>query len=240
MLHRWNAGYSRAHRGIEHPVVNDPDFTIWNTYGVNAWPTEVLIDPAGNVRGYHSGEGAFAVLEQPIMNLLKDFSAQIDRTPIPINLEAKPIASAFLGFPGTALADEAGGRLFIADSGNNRILVSDFDGKLLSVIGSGAQGSADGAAAEAQFDQPQGLALSDDGKTLYVADTRNHKIRAVDLVAATVGTIAGTGTRLSKPPDPGAVALTTDLASPWGIQLIGGTLYIAMAAPHRRRHCHFD
>ena len=30
---------------IEHPVVNDREFRIWRRYGVQAWPTQVLIDP---------------------------------------------------------------------------------------------------------------------------------------------------------------------------------------------------
>ena len=43
----------------------------------------------------------------------------------------------------------------------------------------------------AQFSHPQGMARF--GETLYVADTANHAIRVVDLEAATVETIAGTG-----------------------------------------------
>lgn len=38
-----------------------------------------------------------------------------------------------------------------------------------------------------------GLAVSDDGNTLYVADTGNNRIRAIDLKAGTVSTIAGSG-----------------------------------------------
>lgn len=38
-----------------------------------------------------------------------------------------------------------------------------------------------------------GLAVSADGKTLYVTDTGNNRIRAIDLVAGTVVTIAGSG-----------------------------------------------
>ncbi|HEX2869201.1 MAG TPA: thioredoxin-like domain-containing protein [Ignavibacteriales bacterium] len=44
---------------IEHPVVNDKDFKIWTSYGANAWPTVVLIDPRGDVVGHHSGEGVY-------------------------------------------------------------------------------------------------------------------------------------------------------------------------------------
>jgi len=36
---------------IHHPVVNDAGFQIWRQYGVNAWPTVVLIDPLGNYVG---------------------------------------------------------------------------------------------------------------------------------------------------------------------------------------------
>src|SRR3954468_7180054 len=34
---------------IEHPVVNDAHFAIWQAYAVRAWPTQYLIDPAGYV-----------------------------------------------------------------------------------------------------------------------------------------------------------------------------------------------
>lgn len=44
---------------IEHPVVNDADFKIWQAYAVQAWPTRVLIDPAGYVFGQVSGEGNY-------------------------------------------------------------------------------------------------------------------------------------------------------------------------------------
>ena len=36
---------------IEHPVYNDAEFAVWQSYGVRAWPTQVLIDPAGYVVG---------------------------------------------------------------------------------------------------------------------------------------------------------------------------------------------
>src|SRR5262245_10448966 len=44
---------------IEHPVVNDKDFEVWQSYTARAWPTLVLINPKGKVVGSHSGEGAF-------------------------------------------------------------------------------------------------------------------------------------------------------------------------------------
>ena len=42
---------------IEHPVANDANMTIWRRYGAQAWPTRVIIDPAGNLVGTAMGEG---------------------------------------------------------------------------------------------------------------------------------------------------------------------------------------
>jgi len=89
------------------------------------------------------------------------------------------------------LADAARDRLFISDSGHNRIVVASLAGTVQQVIGSGREGLIDGPASTAAFYQPQGLAI--DGDTLYVADTENHAIRTVDLATGTVATIAGTG-----------------------------------------------
>ncbi|MCH8052297.1 MAG: redoxin domain-containing protein [Chloroflexi bacterium] len=219
--------------GLSHAVVNDPEFVIWNSYGVNAWPTTVVIDPAGNVVGSRSGEGVYAAVQPVIVRLLDDFSDQIDLTPIPLDLEAEPIATAFLSHPGAVLVDEDGGRLFIADSGNNRILIADLDGRLDRAIGDGEQGLRDGFADEAQFNQPHGLELSADGQTLYVADTRNHALRAVDLASGAVTTLAGNGARAYVYPLSGSPAKDSELASPWGILLVGDTLYMGMAGTHQ-------
>ena len=66
-------------------------------------------------------------------------------------------------------------------------------GNSYSGIGSGKIGLKDGRFKEAELHQPQGLAVSEDGETLYIADTENHAIRAADLVGGKLTTIAGTG-----------------------------------------------
>ena len=69
--------------GIEHPVVNDAGFEVWNAWGTTAWPTTVLVDPAGNVVGGHSGEGVYEVARPVIASLVAEFEAngQLDRAP---------------------------------------------------------------------------------------------------------------------------------------------------------------
>ena len=59
--------------GIEHPVVNDAEFRIWNSYAVRAWPTQVLIDPAGYIIGTVSGEGHLELLDETIAEVIADF-----------------------------------------------------------------------------------------------------------------------------------------------------------------------
>ena len=51
---------------------------------------------------------------------------------------------------------------------------------------------------KARFNRPQGMCL--DGEILYVADTENHAIRALDLKEQSVATIAGIGTQASAHP----------------------------------------
>ena len=45
-----------ARYDIRHPVVHDPEMTIWREYAVRAWPTLVFVAPDGSVLGASSGE----------------------------------------------------------------------------------------------------------------------------------------------------------------------------------------
>jgi len=221
--------------GLRHPVVNDPDFVIWSLYGARAWPTLVLIDPAGGIVGSRSGENVYPIFQPAIAGVVAEFNArgEIDRSPIAVNLEADAVTSAFLSYPSAVLADEAGGRLFIADAGHHRILVASLAGELLDVIGTGEKGFGDGLFDEATLFEPQGLAISHDGNTLYIADTRNHAVRIADLSTREVITLAGTGVRAPSFPVDGAPAADTPFASPWGLVLHEGTLFVASAGTHQ-------
>ncbi|HET9847107.1 MAG TPA: transporter substrate-binding domain-containing protein [Candidatus Dormibacteraeota bacterium] len=100
------------------------------------------------------------------------------------------------GFPmnhPTGLAVDRAGRLFIADSGNNRILV--FDRYYMSVLtGTGRPGFAgdDGTADAAQLDSPQGVAVDQLGN-VYIADTGNNRVREIDAGTGHITTVAGGG-----------------------------------------------
>ncbi|HEY7424446.1 MAG TPA: hypothetical protein VH682_09480, partial [Gemmataceae bacterium] len=144
--------------------------------------------------------------------------------------QADEAASSPLWFPGKVLADGAGKRLFIADSTHHRIVITDLGGKKLSIVGTGKPGRTDGPFERCSFHDPQGMAL--DGNILYVADRKNHMIRALDLQKHTVKTIAGVG-RQGTDIRRGGAALRTGLNSPWDLLVHRGSLYIAMAGHHQ-------
>ncbi|MBD3410000.1 MAG: redoxin domain-containing protein [Ignavibacteriales bacterium] len=214
--------------GIEHPVVNDHEFVVWRSYGARAWPTVVLIDPEGDVIGKLSGEGVFAPIDQAIQEALPKFEGRMNFEPIEFALEKHDAEYAPLKFPGKLVVSE--GRIVITDSNNDRVVITDLDGAILDVVGSGAEGASDGAFEEATFNKPQGTALV--GDALYIADTENHLIRRADLSARTVETLAGVG-RQGFDRNPTGDAREVVLNSPWDLVELDGTLYVAMAGNHQ-------
>lgn len=216
---------------LKHPVVNDADMKIWRRYGVRSWPTLVLIDPDGNYYGQVSGEGVFDVLDEHIGKMVKDFRERKLLKEDPINYELVKEHTGALNFPGKVLADAASNRLFIADSTNHRIVITNLEGKKIAVAGAGVEGFKDGAFAEARFSDPQGMALV--GEVLYVADRKNHALRALNLKEQTVKLVAGTGEQDRSGRDAGGPALTTGLNSPWDLLFHNGKLFIAMAGHHQ-------
>jgi thiol-disulfide isomerase/thioredoxin len=217
---------------LEHPVYNDADYKVWQSYGVRAWPTQVLIDPAGYVIGAVSGEGNYELIDQVIGKAVDEFRkrGELNEEPLKLTLERAKVGDLPLAFPGKILADAKSDRLFIADSNHNRLVITKLDGTLLEIIGTGERGAVDGAFAKATFYRPQGIAL--DGESLYVADTENHLVRRVDLKTKTVQTVAGTGQQAREyfREGPGT---TIPLSSPWDLQIVGRQLYITMAGTHQ-------
>ena len=85
-------------------------------------------------------------------------------------------------------------------------------------------GDIDGKGAEVRLQHPLGLELS--GDTLYIADTYNHKIKAVDLKTNEARTWLGTGQE-------GTSLDPVQFAEPSGLALAGKTLFVADTNNHR-------
>jgi len=115
------------------------------------------------------------------------------------------------------------GVVFVADTMHNQIVAIQPNGQAVAIAGTGKPGSADGAAAQAQFKQPGAVAFDAVRQLLYVADTANNVIRRL-ASDGTVSTFAGSG-RAEARDGSGTQA---GFKSPSGLALdAAGNLYVA-------------
>ena len=107
---------------IEHPVINDADFMVWQQYACRAWPTLMFIGPTGKVIGKHEGEFPIEALDNVLSEMIGEFdeTGEMDRKPLAFRLESELEWERPLSFPGKVLASEHG--LFISDSNHSRIV----------------------------------------------------------------------------------------------------------------------
>ena len=158
------------------------------------------------------------------------FAGTGERQPTP---DGAPLEGTPLNGPRTIAFDRAGD-LFLALREGNAIYRIDARRKTIHhVAGTGEQGySGDGGPARtATLAGPKGLAWSRD--RLFVADTENHVIRAIDVKQGTIRTVLGTGQRGDGPEgDP----LRCALSRPHGVLVDArGVLYVADSEAHRIR-----
>jgi DNA-binding beta-propeller fold protein YncE len=160
------------------------------------------------------------------------------------NGDGIPAEEAILDLPSSVAFDDQS-RLFISDQANQLIRMIDTDGYIYDIAGqqrdegySGDGGPASDAQLHASVGQaadPANRIAIADG-TIYIADTGNHVIRAIDLDTWTIDTIAGTRTcdadgvceGVSGSGGDGGDALSANLSSPTDIAPgMEGELYIA-------------
>ena len=136
-----------------------------------------------------------------------------------------PAVNAYLNRP-EALAIDAAGNIYIADTGNHRIRKVATDGTITTVAGNGvARFSGDGGlGVSASLYYPQGVAVDAAGY-VYISDTYNTRIRVVS-PNGLITTIAGNG-KFNSYGD-GGPATSAALSFPRGIAVgPGGKIYIA-------------
>lgn len=124
------------------------------------------------------------------------------------------------------------GTIFVADTYNDRIRKIAPDGNVTTLAGGDGPGFADGRGSGAKFDTPCGIAVAEDG-LLLVADTGNHRIRAVSLLGE-VTTVAGTGEATERD----GKLLEAAFNEPTAIAVTGrDEFYVADAAASSVRFC---
>jgi thiol-disulfide isomerase/thioredoxin len=225
--------------GVNHPVVNDRTMYLWKQYAIGAWPTLVFLDPENRVITRHEGEIAPEEGKKLLREMIDEFESKGLLDHKPLHFAQASTTQSFLAFPGKIAIDAQANRIVISDSSHHRLIEADLQGQIRSIIGTGTAGTADGSFRQAQFNNPQGVALV--GNLLYTADADNHLIRRVDLTAQQVTTIAGTGEEygIVRTPTQGPVRQVA-ISSPWDLVHDDNNLYIAMAGMHQIMVLHLD
>ena len=132
------------------------------------------------------------------------------------------------------IATDSEGNVYVADAGNHAIRKITPEGKVSTFAGSatgGAGNTDDPIGTDASFNWPNGLALSSDGSTLYVADSDNHVIRQIDLATTAVTTLAGAA---GVPDYVNGTGAAARFNSPRGVALAsdGSKLFVADSYNH--------
>ena len=141
-------------------------------------------------------------------------------------------ATAQFKFP-TGVAVGVDGKVYVADTGNNRVVV--ISGDTVSVLaGSGKAGTLDGGSQAARFWGPRGIVVDSTGM-VFVADSLNHRVRVIQ-TNGQVATLCGKNSGIK-----GGFADGTldDAKFLWPIGLAlnksSGTLIVADSGNHRIR-----
>ncbi|QNN54253.1 NHL domain-containing thioredoxin family protein [Nocardioides mesophilus] len=221
---------------VHHPVLDDPELETWQAYTARAWPTLVLIDPEGYVVAQYAGEGHAHAIDALLVELRAEHLAKGTLQPGDSPYVAPPVVEGDLRFPAKAVR-LPGGTILVADAGHHSLVELAADGEsVVRRIGSGDKGSADGAAAHASFNEPNGLCLLPDeveaaaGYDVVVADTVNHLLRGVCLDTGEVRTLAGTGHQWMQGDGPGNEG---SLSSPWDVVWWQDRVWVSMAGIHQ-------
>lgn len=221
-----------ARHDVEHPVVVDDGFAIWERYAIRSWPTLVVIRPDGTIAAVAPGEPDPAALDTLVRGLFAEAEAHGTLAAAPLTIpRGEPPPPRPLAFPGK-LAVAPDGRIAVADSGHHRVLILAPGGDVLHAIGCGHRGHRDDGFAAARLDDPQGLAWADDG-ALWICDARSHAVRRADFVHGRLDTVAGTGSMGHVPIASPSPARTTALRSPWDIALVGERALVCLAGSHQ-------
>ena len=229
---------------IRHPVLDDPELDTWKAYTARAWPTLVVIDPEGYIVAHLSGEGHADGLAVLIPELIAEHEAKgtLHRGDGPY--VAPEPSSGTVRFPGKALflpdgrgvgSASAVGSWLVTDTGHHRLveLSTDFQ-TVLATYGSGDKGHADGNAATARFNEPQGLVLlpadvaAETGYDVVIADSVNHRLRGLSLADGTVSTLAGNGVQRLLETGPARV---DEEGAAYGARLEADPLQVSLSSP---------
>jgi sugar lactone lactonase YvrE len=121
------------------------------------------------------------------------------------------------------------GNFYVADTQSHCIRVVDAQTNVSTLAGVGGccnNGNVDGVGTAAKFDTPGGLGVNAAATTVFVADTKNNRIRQIDIATGTVSAFAGSLTKLSGTTD--ATGSAARFNQPLGLVVdASGNVYVA-------------
>lgn len=85
--------------GITYPVALDNNYTTWNVFGNEYWPTEYVIDQYGEIRHIQIGEGDYNATETVIRELLESSGHSLGFGPISDSVNATAVNFSEIGTP---------------------------------------------------------------------------------------------------------------------------------------------
>ena len=192
-------------------------------------PTAVILDSFGNLIVAESSDFSGRVrMLAPLSSTIRTVAGTSYSNGF--SGDGSAATSSSVKFRGPIGLAYQSGILYIADSNNHRVRAISSGGIITTAVGSGdctlyqcSSGlTGDGGpATSAQLNYPGGLSVNDN--ILYIADTNNHRIRAVSLATFFISTLAGSGSRIGD----GGPATLANLASPFGVAASGNGVWIA-------------
>jgi sugar lactone lactonase YvrE len=186
-------------------------------------PTSTAVDSAGNIYIADTANNAVRMINASS----GDISTIAGTGVAGYTGNSGAATGATLNAP-AAIAMDAGGNLYIADTGNNVIRkVSAGTGVITTVAGNGTSGSSGngGAAGSAELASPAGIAVDLAGN-LYISDTGNGAVRAVNSLTGNIMALASitNPTGISYTPNAAAITgLTGIYNSPSGVLLVASS-----------------
>ena len=179
-------------------------------------PAGIVIDSAGNL---FVGDAEAHVIRK--ISPIGDVTTFAGNANVAGSADGTGINATFNDPSGLAI--DAAGNLYVADALNNKIRKITPAGVVTTFAGTGAAGSANGAAATATFNVPVNLSIDADG-FLYVTETGGSKLIRKISPSGKVSTVAGGGASLGDADTGGAAAF----AFPTSVVFDGAkTLYVA-------------
>jgi sugar lactone lactonase YvrE len=180
-------------------------------------PTSVAVDASGNI--FIADGGDHTIRKVTAGGVVTTFAGSSGQ---PGSTDGSGSSARFL-YP-YAIAVDASGNVYVADSGNQNIRGISPGGNVYTIAGTaGVAGSTDGTGVAALFNLPQGITVDAAGN-IYVSDTNNSTIRKIT-AAGVVSTLAGAAGQTGGADGAGASAR---FSYPFGLAADAlGNIYVA-------------